>query len=40
MRDVLIHGYFGVNLERVWVVVEGDLPVLKQRFSKILEEIE
>jgi len=23
IRDVLIYGYFGVNLERVWVVVEG-----------------
>ncbi|TET18955.1 DUF86 domain-containing protein [Candidatus Bathyarchaeota archaeon] len=23
IRDVLIHGYFGVNLERVWIVVEG-----------------
>ena len=40
MRDVLIHGYFGVNLERVWIVVERDLPDLKQKISKILEEIE
>jgi len=35
MRDILIHGYFGVNLERVWIVVERDLPELKQKVSKI-----
>lgn len=38
MRDVLIHGYFGVNLERVWIVVEKDLPDLKLKISRILEE--
>ncbi|MDZ7288334.1 MAG: DUF86 domain-containing protein [candidate division KSB1 bacterium] len=25
MRDILIHVYFGVNLERVWSVIENDL---------------
>jgi len=29
MRDVLIHSYFGVNIERVWKVVEEDLPEVK-----------
>ena len=28
MRDVLIHNYFGVKLDRVWQVVERDLPAL------------
>jgi uncharacterized protein with HEPN domain len=40
MRDVLIHGYFGVNLERVWAVVERDLPELKPKVLRILEEAE
>lgn len=39
MRDVLTHAYFGVVLERVWVVVKEDLPDLKEKISKILEEI-
>lgn len=26
MRDRLIHGYFGVNLDIVWDVVKNDLP--------------
>lgn len=28
MRDVLIHQYFGVDLETVWQVVEIEVPVL------------
>jgi len=38
MRDVLIHGYFDVNLERIWVIVEKDLPDLKRKISRILKE--
>lgn len=34
MRDVLIHAYFGVNAERVWNVVKGELPVLKKQIKK------
>ena len=38
MRDVLIHGYAGVNLLRVWRVVIDDLPDLKERFQEMEEE--
>ncbi len=30
-RNVLVHDYLGVNLERVWSVVERDLPPLRGR---------
>lgn len=33
MRDKLIHDYFGVNLNRVWNVVKGDLPDLKRKIK-------
>jgi uncharacterized protein with HEPN domain/predicted nucleotidyltransferase len=39
MRDVLIHGYFGVDLNRVWQVIEQDLPDLKRRVSQMLDEM-
>jgi len=39
MRDKVIHAYFGVKLERVWEVVRRDLPKLKPKFEKMLEEI-
>jgi uncharacterized protein with HEPN domain len=38
MRDVLIHDYFGVNLERVWLVVAQRVPVLKRQLESWLAE--
>lgn len=37
MRDIIIHEYFGINLERVWKTVEDDLPELKEKISKLRE---
>ena len=37
MRDKLIHDYFGVDIEKVWLTVQVDIPVLKRQVSKILE---
>lgn len=39
LRDILIHEYFGVNIKRVWIVINKDLPELKDKISKILKEI-
>jgi uncharacterized protein with HEPN domain len=39
MRDKLIHKYFGVNLELVWVTIKNKLPVLKNQILKILKEL-
>lgn len=30
MRDVLVHRYFGVDLEAVWDTVQNDLPALEK----------
>lgn len=38
-RDVLSHSYFGVNIERVWNIIEIDLPVLKEEIKKVLSDI-
>ena len=37
-RDVLIHGYFGVKLDRVWDVVKKDLPELKKNLEPLLSD--
>jgi uncharacterized protein with HEPN domain len=37
---VLIHQYEGVDLERVWVIVEQDLPGLKNAVSALLPPLE
>lgn len=35
-RDVAIHGYDRVSLERTWQVVEAELPRLKESIRKLL----
>lgn len=37
MRNVLVHFYFGINLERVWKTVVEDLPVPKRQVEDLLE---
>lgn len=39
MRDVLIHEYFGVNLDRTWKVVKEDIPDLKSKITKVKEDL-
>ncbi|MBW6511789.1 MAG: DUF86 domain-containing protein [Desulfuromonadaceae bacterium] len=35
IRNILIHEYFGVDIEVVWVTVQKDLGPLKQQLEKI-----
>ena len=39
MRDVLIHGYFGVKPERIWKVIQQDLPELKKNMRLVEEDL-
>ena len=36
-RDFLIHHYMGVNLKRVWEVIETRLPALRQAVDDLLK---
>lgn len=38
LRDILIHEYFGVDLEVIWDIVKNKLPEFKKKLSKILEK--
>ena len=35
-RDRLIHGYFSVDLDAVWAMVEQDIPVLRTQIARIV----
>ncbi len=37
MRDIIIHEYFGVTLEMVWIVATEDILDLKTKVEKIIE---
>jgi uncharacterized protein with HEPN domain len=39
MRDKLIHDYFGVDVETVWLTATEDLPMLKAQVQSILKEL-
>lgn len=39
LRDVLIHGYSGVNLKRVWKILIENLPELKSQIIDIIDSI-
>ena len=33
-RDVFVHEYFGIGMERIWKTVQQDLPELKRAIKK------
>jgi uncharacterized protein with HEPN domain len=37
MRNILVHDYFGLNLDEVWAAVERDLPILQRQVAAMLE---
>ena len=37
MRDILIHDYFGVDLETVWKTVTESIPEIQPLIKKLLE---
>ena len=38
LRDILIHDYFGIDLDIVWDIVQNKLPPLAAEVRRILEE--
>ena len=36
-RNVLVHDYFGIDLEAVWDTIKNNLPSLKENIKKVLE---
>ena len=39
MRNLLVHHYFGIDVEAVWSVVERDIPELKMNIEAILKSL-
>lgn len=39
MRNVLVHDYFGVDHEAVWIAVQRDLPLLKKQVEALLSTL-
>ncbi len=39
MKDVLIHDYFGVDEETVWLTVKEKIPEIKPKIKRILAKL-
>lgn len=39
MRHILVHDYFRINFEILWVVIKEDLPLLKEQVTKYMSEL-
>lgn len=39
MRDILIHQYFGVDLELTWEVINNNIPELKKQISSVKKKL-
>lgn len=39
MRDILIHDYFGTDIEVLWQTVKKDIPLIHKEFKKIIKDI-
>ena len=40
MRHVLVHGYYSITPNKVWNVIEKDLPVLRPQIERYIAELE
>ena len=40
MRDRLIHAYFGIDYNLVWAAIKIEIPKLKPKLNKVLENME
>jgi uncharacterized protein with HEPN domain len=38
MRDKLVHDYFGVDVETVWITATEDLPELQRQLARVLAQ--
>jgi len=38
LRDILIHAYFGIDVEVIWDIIKNKIPELKGEIEKILSK--
>jgi len=40
MRHILVHDYFRINLEVLWIVITEDIPLLKEQVARYISEMD
>ena len=39
MRDILIHAYFNVDVDKIWAVIKKEVPDLRKKVGEIQKEM-
>lgn len=39
LRNIIVHEYSSIRLEKIWDVIENDLPILKSIIETMIQEI-
>lgn len=39
MRDVMVHDYFGIDINIVWKTIKNDLPTFQKEIEKVYKEL-
>jgi uncharacterized protein with HEPN domain len=40
LRNIIVHHYFGIDLEEIWTTVQKDLPVFKNQVKQIMQQLD
>ena len=40
MRHILVHDYFRINFEILWIVIKEDIPLLKEQIAKYISDFD
>lgn len=39
LRNIVIHAYFGIDLENIWKIITENIPEVKPKIVEIIDEI-
>lgn len=40
LRDILVHEYFGIDIQILWDIIKNKLPDLKKKITRVLKSIQ
>lgn len=40
LRDILIHEYFGIDIQILWDIIKNKLPDLKKKVARVLKSVQ
>ncbi len=38
LRNIIVHDYSSINIDRIWIIIQKDLPEFKKYIQKLLQQ--